>query len=151
MTLIRRLVTSLLENFDLKKEKQKFRKELRGRIEDVESRLTKVEQDFSMVPPQVSGDDAENKRKIEQGSVDTKCVSSEEQHKKSISEEIRQRNREKKVQRESAIQSDQMSPVSPPYTSETVAIVDSNSSRDINLLTLLMGFPKIRNFHTDVI
>ncbi|CAB5346758.1 unnamed protein product [Rhizophagus irregularis] len=75
-----------------------------------------------------------------------------EQHKKSVSEEIRQGNREKKIQREEgdrALQSVPIPPASPPCTSETIAIVDSNSSRDIKPVNNVNGFPPKLSHETD--
>src|ERR1044072_3626431 len=49
LDLLRQRITELeTENFDLKNENQKLRKELESRIEDHETRLAKVEQDSSV-------------------------------------------------------------------------------------------------------
>src|ERR1044072_2633488 len=156
LDLLRQRITELeTENFDLKNENQKLRKELESRIEDHETRLAKVEQDSSVeqsqnerfkgqaydVPNTVvdMADDAkleqdpsvvdEQPQDAEDGkfftlrgfkkgtsgdqsnNTNTKLTEDDpvnafliEQHKKSIGEEIRQRNREKKLQRESTVQ-----------------------------------------------
>jgi hypothetical protein len=60
-----------------------------------------------------------------------------EQHKKEVSEE--------KIQRESAVRSDLMPPVSPSCTSETVPIVNSHPSRDIKPVNIVNGFSENSN------
>src|SRR4051812_22135033 len=92
--------------------------------------------------PSVALNVKKEKFSTEDDSVDAFLI---KQHKKGVSEKIRQRNREKKIQRELAVQSDLMPPVSPSCMSETVPIVDSHPSRNIKPVNIVNGFSENSN------
>ncbi|CAG8493560.1 17381_t:CDS:2 [Rhizophagus irregularis] len=115
------------ENFDLKEQELKNM--------ELENRLVKVEQSSSVdEQPRDQSNNASSSAENEQGSpVDACSAFLIEEHKKGISEEIRQRNREKKLQRESAGQDSSSSELS--HETEIIegianSAVDSNTISD---------------------
>ncbi|GBC39744.2 hypothetical protein GLOIN_2v1470683 [Rhizophagus irregularis DAOM 181602=DAOM 197198] len=122
------------ENFDLKVANfRKKEQELKNM--ELENRLVKVEQSSSVdEQPRDQSNNASSSAENEQGSpVDACSAFLIEEHKKGISEEIRQRNREKKLQRESAGQDSSSSELS--HETEIIegianSAVDSNTISD---------------------